>query len=209
MGTKLGMTQIFDEKGLIVPVTVIQVGPCQVIDILPKEKHGADLVQIGFGTRKEKHLTKAQMGDFKKKNVAPVRILKASQVENTSDFKVGQTLDVSYFEGISFVDITGVTIGKGFQGVVRRYGYAGGPGGHGSNFHRRLGSAGSNTYPARVWKGKGMPGRMGGEQRTLLNLQVVKTDKENNLLLVKGAIPGNKRGVVYIRPAVKKPAKKS
>ncbi|MBN8215894.1 MAG: 50S ribosomal protein L3 [Spirochaetes bacterium] len=204
LATKIGMTSVFTEKGLRVPVTLLQVGPSKVLDLKTPEKGGYHAVVLGFGARKAKKVTKAQAGNYKKIGTEPVRIMREARSEEAPAVTVGQALDVSLFEGVKFVDVTGVTIGKGFQGVVKKYRFRGGPGGHGSNFHRRLGSAGANTDPARVWKGKKMPGRMGGENRTILSLEVVKADKENNLLLVKGSVPGSRNTLVWVRKAVKR-----
>jgi len=204
LGTKLGMTRVFDAAGDSVPVTVIQVGPCKVVDVRSKEKNGYNAVQLGYGTRKEKTLNKAEAGYFKKRNVEPQGHLEESRVPDSSVYQIGQVLDVGIFEGIHYVDVTGVSIGKGFQGPVKRWRFKGGPGGHGSNFHRRQGSIGSNTDPARVFKGMKMAGRMGGVQRTAMSLQVIQTDKENNVILIKGSVPGNDNEIVSVRKSLKR-----
>ena len=206
IGKKIGMTQVFDEKGTKIPVTVIQAGPCLVRTVKTQSTDGYNAVQLGFGdlkknSKKRLRLTAAEAGHNKKVGVTASRVVKEFRLDDVTGFTVGQKLDVGSFDNIKLVDVTGISIGKGFQGVVKRHGFHGGPGGHGSNFHRRMGSAGSNTFPARVWKGKRMPGRMGAERVTLKNLQLVLIDKENATLIVKGSIPGGNFKTVFIRQA--------
>ncbi len=204
LGTKIGMTRVFDESGDSVPVTIIQVGPCKVVEVRSKEKNGYSAVQLGYLPQEEKKLNKPELTSFKKKNIEPLTHLRESRISDTSAYQVGQVLDVGIFKDIHFVDVTGTSIGKGFQGPVKRWRFKGGPGGHGSNFHRRQGSIGSNTDPARVFKGLKMAGRMGGVTRTAMSLQVVSTDLENNVILVKGSVPGNDNEIVLVRKSLKR-----
>lgn len=204
LGTKIGMTSVFSEKGERIPVTAIQVGPSRVLAVKSAEKHGYDALVVGQGKIKAERLDKAMAGHYKKSGVEAAKTVKEIRLDEAATLEVGASIDTSILKDAKWVDVTGVTIGKGFQGVVKRYRFHGGPGGHGSNFHRRLGSAGANTDPARVWKGKKMPGRMGGDNRTVMNLQVVKADLENNLLLVKGSVPGGRNTLLWVRKAVKR-----
>lgn len=197
IGKKIGMTQVFTDDGLVIPVTLIQAGPCLVIQrkSLPGQ---AVRAQLGFvEPRQVKHVNKPQKGHFAKANVPPTRRLREFAMDDAGP-NVGDTVSVDIFSESEIVNVCGTTKGKGFQGVVRRYGYAGGRGSHGSMFHRALGSAGSNTYPGEVIKGKGMPGRMGGRQRTIKGLEIVKVDKERNVLMVRGAVPGFNGNYLYV-----------
>lgn len=204
IGKKIGMTQVFTEEGQAIPVTVLQIGPCKVTGIKSVEKDGYSAVQVGFGVKKEKNTSKAEKGHFNKSGKALPHICREIRVEDTSSFDLGSDLDDSFLSEAKFVDVTGQTKGRGFQGVVKRYGLAGGPETHGSNFHRRPGSIGMCSYPAHVFKGKKMPGHMGDVRKTVLSLKVYKFDSEKKLLLVKGAVPGAKNGIVTVRNAVKK-----
>ena len=197
IGKKIGMTQVFTDDGHVIPVTVIQAGPCLVIQ--KKSSAGQPArAQLGFvEPRQVKHVNKPQKGHFAKANVPPTRRLREFAMDDAGP-NVGDTVSVDIFSENEIVNICGTTKGKGFQGVVRRFGYAGGRGSHGSMFHRAIGSAGSNTYPGEVIKGKGMPGRMGGRQRTIKGLQVVKVDKERNVLMVRGAVPGFNGNYLYV-----------
>ncbi len=200
LGRKIGMTQIFDEEGNVVPVTVIEAGPCVVVQKRTKEKDGYEAVQIGFGEIKEKHLNKPMAGHFKSANVPPRRSLR--EIRGEWDVEIGSEIRVDIFSPKEMVDVTGISKGKGFAGVIKRWGFSGGPASHGSMSHRRPASAGAQQ-PQRVIKGKKMPGHMGAEQVTVQNLEVVKVDKEKNLLFLKGGVPGPKGSLVIIKQAVK------
>ncbi|MDD5431940.1 MAG: 50S ribosomal protein L3 [Candidatus Omnitrophica bacterium] len=202
IGKKIGMTQMFTDKGEQVAVTAIEAGPCPILAV--KEKN----VQIGFELAKEKSLKKPVLGLFKKVNVAPRKIIREVTKESGKEYKVGEEIKVDLFKAGDFVDVTGTSLGKGFQGGMKRWNWKGGPQTHGSTSHRRVGSIGSTTTPGRVWKGHHMPGHMGNIRVTLQNLKVMKTDIENNILLVKGAIPGHKNCLVIIKKAKKKGAPK-
>ena len=200
IGKKLGMTQVFDNEGLAVPVTVIQVNPLTVTQIKTKETDGYEAIQVGYEPAKEKHLTKAQIGHFAKNKLENFRHTKEFRVEDASKFEVGQKIDLSVLADVQKVDVTGISIGKGFQGTVKRWNFGRGPMGHGSKNHREPGSIGAGTTPSRVIKGKRMAGNMGNEQVTVTKLTVVRVDNENNLLLVKGAVPGYEGRMVTIKP---------
>jgi large subunit ribosomal protein L3 len=204
IGKKVGQTTIFEESGKATHVTVLEIGPCVVIQKKTQEKEGYNALQLGFSEKKEKHTTKALQGHFKKSGATPKRILKEVGVEDAGLFQVGQTLTVENMKDVSWVDVTGVTKGKGFQGVVRRHGFRGGRNSHGSMFHRAPGGIGASSDPSRVYPGTRMPGHMGTDQNTILNLKVVKIDADNNLLFVRGAVPGADGGIVTVRPSVKK-----
>jgi large subunit ribosomal protein L3 len=200
LGKKLGMTQIFTEEGKAEAVTAVEAGPCTILQIKTSEKEGYNAVQYGFGEAKKiKSPRKGQM-----KGLGNFRYLRELRVENTSEIKVGDTVDVSLFQEGDLVDITGISKSKGFAGVVKRHGFAGGPKTHGqSDRHRAPGSIGASASPGRVWKGTRMAGHMGGDRVTIRGLEVVKADPERNLLLVKGAVPGNNKGLLMIRKSVK------
>lgn len=200
IGKKLGMTQVFDNEGLAVPVTVIQVNPLTVTQVKTKETDGYEAIQVGYESAKEKHLTKAQIGHFAKNKLENFRHTKEFRVEDASKFEVGQKIDLSVLADVQKVDVTGTSIGKGFQGTVKRWNFGRGPMGHGSKNHREPGSIGAGTTPGRVIKGKRMAGNMGNEQVTITKLTVVRVDNENNLLLVKGAVPGCEGRMVTIKP---------
>ena len=200
IGKKLGMTQVFDNEGLAVPVTVIQVNPLTVTQVKTKETDGYEAIQVGYEPAKEKHLTKAQIGHFAKNKLENFRHTKEFRVEDASKFEVGQKIDLSVLADVQKVDVTGISIGKGFQGTVKRWNFGRGPMGHGSKNHREPGSIGAGTTPGRVIKGKRMAGNMGNEQVTITKLTVVRVDNENNLLLVKGAVPGCEGRMVTIKP---------
>ncbi len=196
IGKKMGMTQIFTDDGRVIPVTMIKAA-CVVVQ--KKSIDGQQIkVQLGFVEDKPvKHVSKPQKGHFEKAKVPPTRKLHEFLL-NDAEINVGDSVGADIFSENEIVNVLGTTKGKGFQGVVRRWGYAGGRATHGSMFHRQMGSSGSNTYPGEVIKGKGMPGRMGGKNKTVMGLEVVKVDKERNLLLVKGAVPGCKNNYIYI-----------
>ncbi len=203
IGKKLGMTQIFDEEGNIIPVTVIQAGPCVVVQRKTEERDGYSALQLGFLDGKplsEKKVKKPMAGHFKRANVEPVRVLKEVRITPDEEVKEGDKLNVSdVLKDVERVHVTGVSKGKGFQGVMKRFGFHGGRASHGSMFHRAPGSIGATTFPAKVWKGKGLPGHMGNEKVTVKNLKVVRIDGEKNLILVKGAVPGANGEIVIIK----------
>ena len=201
IGRKIGMTQVFDDEGNAIPVTVIKAGPCVVVQKKTPETDGYSAIQLGFEEIPEKKVNKPMLGHFKKYGVKPMRILREFRVENPDEFEVGQVIDVSIFEPGDVVDVTGWSKGRGFAGAMKRWGFQGGPRSHGSKFHRMLGSVGQHTEPAKIWKGKKMPGRYGNERVTVRNLKVVKVDPENNLLVVKGGVPGARGGLLLIRSA--------
>jgi large subunit ribosomal protein L3 len=204
LGKKLGMTQIFKE-GEVIPVTVIKAGPCVVTQIKRIEEDGYLAIQIGFEEAKKKHVNKPLGGHFKKAGVVPQRYLTEVRLENgeKENYKLGQKITVDIFQEGEKVDVTGVSKGKGFAGVVKRWGFRGFPASHGSRYHRAGGSIGMAAFPARVIKGMKMPGRLGNKKVTVQNLEIVKIDKEKNLLLLKGAVPGFKGSLVFIKEAVK------
>ncbi|MCT4508657.1 MAG: 50S ribosomal protein L3 [Tepidibacter sp.] len=203
LGKKIGMTQIFTEEGNVIPVTVIEAGPMVVTQIKNIENDGYNAIQVGFGDAKEKSLNKPQKGQFEKAGVSFRKHLKEFRVENLIEYKVGQEITTDIFEAGQMVDVTGISKGKGFQGVIKRHGQSRGPETHGSRYHRRPGSMGACATPGRVFKGKKLAGHMGVDKVTIQNLEVVRIDAEKNLILVKGAIPGAKRSLVTIKKAVK------
>lgn len=201
LGRKLGMTQVWDEEDNVVPVTVIQAGPCVVSQVKSEATDGYDAVQIGFGGIKASRVNKPMKGHFAKAGVEPMRYLREVRVDNAADHKVGDVVSVADFEGVKNVDVTGTSKGKGFQGTIKRWNFACGPITHGSRNQRRPGSIGQCAYPARVRKGLHMAGHMGHERVTVKNLKLVRIDPEQNLMLVKGAVPGPKNALVQIRMA--------
>lgn len=208
IGKKIGMTQVYDAKGRQVSVTAILVGPCPVVQKKTVANDGYAAVQIGFGEIKEKTASKSKIGHCKKSGVTPKRFLKEVRLESDNDtIKTGDILTAALFEGVSHVDIIGVTKGRGFQGVMRRHGMHGGRASHGSGFHRRPGSIGQKESPARVWPNKRMAGHMGHERITTQNLEVVQVRPTDNVLLVRGAVPGPIGNIVFVRKAIKKAAK--
>ena len=209
LGRKVGMTQLFDEGGHPIPVTVLQVGPCVVTEVRTKEKDGYTAVQLGFLEKKEKQTTQPLMGHFKKAKTTPKKFIREIRTESVEGLEVGKELKVDHFEVGEFVDVEGISIGKGFQGVVKRHHFRGGPKSHGSMFGRVAGSIGASSFPSRVVKGMRMPGQMGNQRVTLQNLKVVKIDSENNLLAVKGSVPGTESGCLVIRTALKRGKAKS
>lgn len=202
LGKKVGMTQIFTEDGVAVPVTVIQAGPCVVLQKKTIENDGYEAIQIGFEDKKEQRAIKPEVGHAKKAETAPKRFIREVRGVNLDEYEVGQEIKVDTFVEGEIVDVTGTSKGKGFAGAIKRHNQARGPMGHGSHYHRGPGSLGP-IDPNRVFKGQTLPGRMGGEKVTTQNLEVVKVDVENNLLLIKGAVPGPKNGYVTIKSAVK------
>jgi large subunit ribosomal protein L3 len=204
IGRKIGQTTYFEDNGKATHVTVLEVGPCVVIQKKTRDKEGHEALQLGFCEKKEKHTTKSLAGHFKKSGATPKKVLKEIRVSDANAYQVGQTLTVENYKDVSWVDVTGITKGKGFQGVVRRHGFKGGRNSHGSMFHRAPGGIGASSDPSRVYPGTRMPGHMGTNKNTILNLKVVKVDSDNHLLFVKGAVPGANGGIVTIRPSVKK-----
>jgi large subunit ribosomal protein L3 len=204
LGKKLGMTQIFDENGTVIPVTVIQAGPCAVVQKKTVENDGYTAIKLGYEDIPERKLSKPEKGLFAKVKVAAKRHLKEFRTDDISKYEVGQEIKVTdMFESGDKVDVSGISKGKGFQGVIKRFGTSRGPETHGSMYHRRVGSMGAGTSPGRVFKGKHEPGHMGLDKVTVQNLSVVRVDGERDLLLVKGAVPGPKGALVTVREAVK------
>ncbi len=219
LATKVGMTQIFDADGVLVPVTVLQAGPCVVTQVKTVENDGYSAVQVGFMDKKEKivnkdangkkeirnrhGVTKAEMGHFKKADVSGKRFVREFRFENAEEYKLADEIKADIFAEGDKIDATAISKGKGFQGAIKRHGQHRGPMAHGSKFHRHQGSNGSCSTPSRVFKGKGMPGHMGSVKVTTQNLEVVRVDAENNLLLIKGSVPGPKKALVTIKETVK------
>jgi large subunit ribosomal protein L3 len=206
IGRKKGMTQVFGEDGNLVPVTVVELGPCTVVGVRTKPKDGYDALQLGFEPKK-KNATKAMAGHYKKAGITPplkvLREIRLQKTEVVAGYQVGQTLTVDIFAPGELVDVVGESKGKGFQGGVRRFGWHGGDATHGSMFHRAPGSIGASSDPSRVWPGHHLPGRMGGDRRTVLNLPVVRVLPEQNMILVRGAVPGPIGGLLMVRKSVK------
>ena len=219
LATKVGMTQIFNEDGSLIPVTVLQAGPCVVTQVKTMDNDGYSAVQVGFVDKKEKIINKDKggkkevihrhgvnkplQGHFKKAGVSSKRYVRELKLENAEEFALGNEIKADIFEVGDRVDATAISKGKGFQGAIKRLGQSRGPMTHGSKFHRHQGSNGSATTPGRVFKGKGMPGHMGNKKITIQNLEIVKVDAENNLILIKGAVPGPKKALVTIKETVK------
>ena len=204
LGKKIGMTQVFAKDGKLIPVTVVSVEPNVVMQIKTKETDGYEAIQLGFATKKEKHSTKAEMGHAKKANAAPKRFLKEIKGVEVSNYELGQEIKCDVFEAGEIVDVTGTSKGKGFQGVIKRCNQSRGPMGHGSQYHRGVGSMGT-LRPMRVFKGKKLPGHMGNETVTIQNLEVVAIDLDENVILIKGNIPGPKNSFVVIKSSIKNP----
>ncbi|GLC29816.1 50S ribosomal protein L3 [Clostridium omnivorum] len=203
LGKKLGMTQIFDENGKIVPVTVVEAGPCVVVQKKTTEKDGYDAIQVGFGDIREKLVNKPMKGQFAKAGVSLKRFVREFRLENASEFQVGQEIKADVFAAGEKVDVSGISKGKGFQGTIKRWNAHRGPETHGSKFHRAVGSMGGSSDPSRTFKNKKLPGHMGNVNTTVLNLQVVKVMPEKNIILIKGGVPGPNKGFVVIRNTVK------
>ena len=203
IGKKIGMTQIFNEEGKVIPVTVIEAGPCVVSQVKTEETDGYNSIQLGFGAIKESKVNKPERGHFTKPNIAPARYLREFRVDSIEDVKVGDELKADIFMAGDKIDIQGTSKGKGFQGVIKRHGQHRGPMGHGSMYHRRPGSMGSTSTPGRVFKGKKLPGHMGAETVTIQNLEVIKVDLDKNIILVKGSVPGVNGAILKIRQSVK------
>lgn len=203
IGRKLGMTQIFTEEGKVVPVTVIEAGPCTVLQKKTVEKDGYSAIQVGFEEIREKLANKPRKGVFEKAGTTPKRIIKEFKLENTDSYEVGAEIKANVFLTGDKVDVTGTSKGKGFQGTIKRWGMHRGPMAHGSKYHRAVGSAGAASDPSRTFKNKKMPGHMGARKTTVLNLEVVEVLEEKNIILIKGAVPGPNKGYVIIRDCVK------
>ena len=202
IGKKVGMTQIFDEKGYVIPVTVIEAGPCLVAQVKSEETDGYNAVQLGFGEVKDKHINKPEKGHFEKSKLSAKKHLREFRADSI-DVKVGDEVKADVFEAGDKIDVQGTSKGKGFQGVIKRHGQSRGPMGHGSMYHRRPGSMGSTSTPGRVFKGKKLPGHMGVQTVTIQNLDVVRVDMDKNVILVKGSVPGPKGAILKIKSAVK------
>lgn len=201
--TKVGMTQVFSEDGVLTPVTVLQAGPCVVTQVKTEENDGYKAVQVGFVDKREKLVSKPVKGHFDKAGVSYKRYVREFRLENAEEYSVKDEIKADIFAAGDKIDATAISKGKGFQGAIKRHGQHRGPMAHGSKFHRHQGSNGSATTPGRVFKGKGMPGQMGNKKITTQNLEIVKVDVENNLILVKGAVPGPKKSLVTLKETVK------
>lgn len=203
LATKLGMTQIFDDAGRVIPVTVVEAGPCSVVQKKTVENDGYDAVQVGFIDIKDKKANKPQKGHFAKAGVAPKKYLREFRLEDVSGLNVGDEIKADVFAADDKVDVAGITKGKGYAGTIKRWGTHRGPMTHGSGYHRGPGSMGMCSYPGRVFKGKRLPGHMGVDRVTVQNLQVVRVDAEKNIILIKGGLPGPKGGLLMIKNTVK------
>lgn len=203
LATKVGMTQIFNEDGVLVPVTVLQAGPCVVNQVKTEENDGYKAVQVGFVDKREKLVSKPVKGHFDKAGVAYKRFVREFRLDNAEEYSVKDEIKADIFAAGDKIDATAVSKGKGFQGAIKRHGQSRGPMAHGSKYHRHAGSNGACSDPSKVFKGKKMPGHMGSKRVTVQNLEVVKVDAENNLILVKGAVPGPKKSLVTIKETVK------
>jgi large subunit ribosomal protein L3 len=203
LGTKIGMTQIFDEEARLIPVTVVQAGPCRVIQKKTAETDGYDAVQVGFGEKKEKHTTRPLQGHYKKAGTGYMRYLREFRLSDVSGLNVGDEIKAGIFAAGERIDVTGISKGKGYAGTIRRWGTHRGPMTHGSGYHRGVGSMGACSTPSRVMKGKKLPGHLGVERVTVQNLTVTLVDEEKNIIAVKGALPGPKGGLVILKDSVK------
>lgn len=203
LGKKLGMTQLFDENGALIPVTVVEAGPCRVIQKKTVENDGYEAVQVGYGDKKEKHTTKPMQGHFKKAGTGYMKYLREFKLENAAEMNVGDEIKVDVFAEGEAVDVTGISKGKGYAGTIKRWGTHRGPMTHGSGYHRGPGSMGACSSPSRVMKGKKLAGHLGVEKVTIQNLDIIKIDAEKNIIAIKGAIPGPKGGLVIIKNSVK------
>jgi len=203
LATKVGMTQIFNEDGVLTPVTVLQAGPCVVTQVKTVENDGYSAVQVGFIDKREKLVNKPMKGQFDKAGVSYKRFVRELKLEDVENYALGQEIKADVFEAGEKIDATAVSKGKGFQGAIKRHGMSRGPMTHGSKYHRHAGSNGAASDPSKVFKGKKMPGQMGNKKITIQNLEIVKVDTENNLLLIKGAVPGPKKSLVTIKETVK------
>lgn len=204
LAKKIGMTQVFEESGNLVPVTVLQAGPMVVVQKKTVETDGYNAIVVGFGEINEKNVNKPRKGQFKKANASYKRFLREFKVEDVEKYNLGDEITVEIMDGVEFVDVIGTSKGKGTQGVIKRHGFGRGRESHGSKFHRMPGGMGAATWPGKVFKGHRMMGRMGNERVTVQNLKVVRVDKENGIILIKGAVPGPKKGLITVRKAIKK-----
>jgi len=204
LATKVGMTQIFNENGVLTPVTVLAAGPCVVTQVKTMENDGYEAIQVGYGKIRENLVNKPLKMHFAKSGAGVKRYLREFRVENASEYELGQEIKVDVFAEGDKIDATGISKGKGFQGAIKRHGLSRGPMKHGSKYHRHAGSNGAATSPGRVFKGKHMPGQMGNVRVTVQNLEVVRVDAENNVILVKGAVPGPKKSMIILKETVKK-----
>ena len=205
LGKKLGMTQYIHTSGSLIPATVLEAGPCTVTDLKNQDKHGYKAAQIGYGDAKAKHLSKAAKTNFEKKKLPLKRWLKELRLTPQENYEVGQEIKADIFKAGDLVDVQGTSIGKGFAGGMKRWNWRGGPGSHGSMFHRRIGSVGASSFPSRTWPGHHMPGHLGNVKKTVQNLEVLKVDATKNLLVVKGSIPGPDNELLFIRRSLKQP----
>lgn len=203
IGRKIGMTQIFNAEGKVIPVTVIEAGPCVVVQKKTVETDGYNAIKVGFGDVRENLLTKPAKGQFLKSNLKLRRTLKELRLEDVTTFEVGAELKADVFAAGEKVDVTGVSKGKGYQGVIKRWNAHRGPETHGSKYHRSVGSMGASSFPSRTFKNKHLPGHMGNVKKTVINLEVARVDLDRNLILIKGAVPGPKKGLVIIRDSIK------
>lgn len=203
LATKVGMTQIFNEDGVVIPVTVLQAGPCVVTQVKTQDNDGYSAVQVGFGDKREKLVNKPMKGQFDKAGVSYKRFLKEFKFEDAESYELGQEIKADIFGAGDKIDATAISKGKGFQGAIKRHNQSRGPMTHGSKYHRHAGSNGAASDPSKVFKGKKMPGHMGNKQITIQNLEIISVDVENNLLLVKGSVPGPKKSLVTIKETVK------
>ena len=203
LAKKIGMTQVFEESGNLVPVTVLQAGPMVVVQKKTVETDGYNAIVVGFGEINEKNVNKPRKGQFKKANASYKRYLREFKVEDVEKYNLGDEITVEIMDGVEFVDVIGTSKGKGTQGVIKRHGFGRGRESHGSKFHRMPGGMGAASYPGRVWKNHRMAGKMGNERVTVQNLEIVRIDTDKNLILVKGAIPGPKKGTVRVKSTVK------
>ena len=203
LGKKVGMTQIFTEEGNVIPVTVIEAGPISVVQKKEYDKDRYNAIQIGYGEAKEKKINKPLKGHFEKANVSYKKVLKEIRVSDVDAYEIGQEIKADIFAAGDKIDVTGISKGKGFQGSIKRHNQSRGPMSHGSKYHRGVGALAAAAYPGRVFKGRKLPGQMGNEKITVQNLEVVKVDAENNYILVKGAVPGPKGGLITIKESVK------
>ncbi|SCG84103.1 50S ribosomal protein L3 [Proteiniborus sp. DW1] len=203
LGKKIGMTQVFTEEGIVIPVTVIEVGPIKVVQKKTVEKDGYNAIQVGYGDVKEKRVNKPLKGHFEKASTEAKRYLKEIRVDDIDAYEIGQEIKADVFSAGDRVDATGISKGKGFQGAIKRHNQGRGPMSHGSKYHRGIGSMGGSATPSRIFKGKKMPGHMGHERVTVQNLEVIRVDAEKNFILVKGAVPGPKGGLITIKESVK------
>jgi large subunit ribosomal protein L3 len=207
LGKKIGMTSFITAQGNMIPVTALEAGPCIVTDLRTMEKHGYKAAQIGYGANvKEKNVSKAYKTFFSKKKLALKKHLREIRLTPQENLEVGQEIKADIFKAGDLLDIQGKSIGKGFAGGMKKWGWRGGKSSHGSMHHRRIGSVGASSFPSRTWPGHHMPGRMGGQTKTVQNLEVIKVDAEKNLILVKGAVPGTDSGLLFIRRSLKQPA---